>query len=105
MTKKALKTKTGFANQVSSVKDKLKKIKELRSKINSLKHLYQEHDALMEEILPLFIEIQADKFIIAREIKLSGQTFKLSPFFYDEKKGQLVAKSWKSTAFPVASIE
>jgi hypothetical protein len=93
------------AQAIKQLQQKLTKIAELRTKINGAKTLYQEHDALVEELLPLFIEVQDDRFIIHRHIKLGSKTYHFSPYFYDEKKAQLVAKVWKSTAFGVSTID
>ena len=87
-----------------SLKQKFNRVKEIREQIQQMKSLYQEHDALMGELMPLFIEIQNDKFIIHREINLAGETFRFSPSFYDENKGQIIAKSWKSVAQESGSI-
>jgi len=92
-------------NPFATLSAKLKRIKELRAELNKVKVLYQEHDQLMSEVLPAFIEVQADKFVIAREIKLGSKTYRLSPHFFDEKKGLVVPKVWKSTAFESATIE
>jgi|GEM_PF-2207309 len=84
---------------------KLRRIKELRQKINNVKHYYEEHDALMEEVLPYFIQTLPDRFIVLRHVTLGFETYRLAPFFFDEKKSQLVPKTWKSTAHPTFTIE
>lgn len=93
------------ATSLAGIAGKFQKLKDLRAKINSLKTLYQQHDALMEELLPLLIEVQADKFIVHREFKLGTKTYRVSPYFYDEKKSKLTAKVWKSTAFEAVAVE
>lgn len=85
------------------LKMKFDRIKQIREHLAQVKALYQEHDKLMTEVLPLFIEVQDDKFIVNREVKIRGKTYRLSPYFFDEKKG-LVAKVWKSTPFESVSI-
>jgi hypothetical protein len=92
-------------NPLDALKSKFTQLKAIREQIASMKGLYQKHDALMEELMPLFIKIESDKFIVAREISLGTDKFKLSPYFYDEKKGLLVAKVWKSASFASVSIE
>jgi hypothetical protein len=89
----------------ADVKAKFAKLKEVRAKIATMKALYQEHDALMTELLPLFITRTDTQFTIQREITIGTEKHKLSPHFYDEKKGLVPAKQWKSTAFEFASIE
>jgi len=93
------------ASQLQAIRDKFKELKALRTQINGMKALYQQHDILMAELMPLFIEIGADKFIIKREITVGNKKYRFTPFFYDEKKGQVGAKVWKSTAFESGSIE
>lgn len=90
---------------MSGINDKFVHLKNLRDKIQTLKALYAEHDALVMELLPLFIETEADRFIIKREISIGSKKYRFNPFFYDEKKGQVMAKVWKSTAFESGSIE
>lgn len=92
------------AQQIAQLQLKLERVKQLREHLASVKPLYQEHDQLMAELMPLFIEVQDDKFIFNREVKIGGKTYKLSPNFYDEKHGQLVPKVWKSTAMSMAHI-
>lgn len=97
--------KSQAGQQLQDIRDKFKKLKEIRDKINGMKTLYQEHDILMAELMPLFIEVTADEFIIKREITVGNKKFRFTPYFYDDKKGQIGAKVWKSTAFPAGSIE
>jgi hypothetical protein len=93
------------ANQLQAIRDKFKALKEIRDKINAMKTLYQEHDILMAELMPLFIDVSADEFVIKREITVGNKKYRFTPYFYDDKKGQIGAKVWKSTAFPAGSIE
>lgn len=90
---------------MSGINEKFTHLKKLRTQIHTLKTLYAEHDALITELLPLFIETEADKFIIKREISIGSKKYRFNPFFYDEKKAQVVVKVWKSTAFESGSIE
>lgn len=92
-------------NPLQVIKDKFKKLKELQAQINKMKDIYQKHDQLVEELMPMFIEVQADRFIINREIKIGTQKYRLTPHFYDEKKAKAMAKVWKSTAFSSVTIE
>lgn len=92
-------TTPSVSTSLTSINDKFKKLKELREQIQSLKTLYAQHDNLMAELLPLFISVEDDRFVIAREIKIGTKKHRFTPFFYDEKKAQLTAKVWKSTAF------
>ena len=84
---------------------KLRKIKELRQKINNVKHYYEEHDNLMEEVLPYFVQTLPDRFIVLRQVTLGLETYRLTPFFFDERKSKLLTKTWKSTAHSTFIIE
>jgi hypothetical protein len=97
--------KQSATNALTQIKNKFKALKEVRAKIAGMKSLYVKHNQLMEELMPLFIEVTADEFVIKREIKIGTTKYRFTPFFYDEKKGVVVPKVWKSTAFESGSIE
>lgn len=88
-----------------SVQKKLEQLKTLRKKIEGLKVLYAQHDALMNEVLQEFIEITPERIVFHREIQVGTKKYRIIPFFYDPKKGQIKTKIWKSTAFETASLE
>lgn len=107
---KKIKVKKGnkppsVTSALTQVKDKFKALKKIRAEIAGMKSLYVQHNALMEELLPLFIEVTPDEFRIKREIKIGSTKYRFTPFFYDEKKGTVVPKVWKSTALESGSIE
>jgi len=107
MTKKqkVLKAqKPVFADPLIAIKARFQRLHALRAEIARLKGLYKEHDTVMQELMPMFIQVQADKFIIAREITLGTEKYRFTPYFYDAKDG-LKAKVWKSSAFEVGTIE
>jgi len=91
-------------NPVEILEKKLQRINELRAQINKMHQLYSEHDALVEDVLPLFITTLPDQFIVRREVKLGNTTVAFTPSFYDPKKAKLIAKAWKSTAFEIGRI-
>jgi len=92
-------------DELQKIRDKFKELKEIRAKLTGMKTLYQQHDILMSELMPLFIEMDADTFIIKRQIIVGTKKYRFTPFFYDEKKCMIAAKVWKSTAFESGSIE
>lgn len=94
-----------MTNALSLIQTRFARLKEVRAELNKLKSLYVEHDAIVEELLPLFIQVHPDKFVVSREINLNNKTYRLEPYFYDVQKSKLVSKVWKSTAFSVGSIE
>lgn len=84
---------------------KLRKIKEIREELESVKHLYGDHDRLMEEVMPYFVQILHDRFIVLRKVTLGTETYNLSPSFFDEKKAKLMVTTWKASAQKNFSIE
>lgn len=91
-------------DHVKVLEQKLARIKELRAQFNSMHALYAEHDALVEEVLPLFIVKTLEGFLVRTSVQLGSTTVTFSPSFYDEKKAKLTAKSWKSVAFEPGRI-
>ena len=89
----------------ASVRAKFRQLSEIRAQINRLKPLYAQHDALLSELLPLFVTKTDTQFIIRREITLGDERHTLVPYFYDERKGTFLAKQWKSTAMETMRIE
>ena len=92
-------------NALTQVKDRFKALKKVRAQLAGVKSLYIKQNELMDELLPLFIEVTPDEFRIKREIKIGSTKYRFTPFFYDEKKGIVVPKVWKSSAFETGSIE
>ena len=90
---------------LQELKRKFERLKELQIELGSFKEKYAEHDALLSELLPLFIEQDVDKFIVNREITLGRKRYRFSPHFYNEQKNQIMPKVWKSTAFTTGTIE
>jgi hypothetical protein len=90
---------------MAGIQTKFSRLKELRAKISAMKDLYREHDDLVKELLPLFIEAKPDGFIIKREIQIGSEKYRFTPSFYDTKKAEVLAKEWRSTAFPTGTIE
>ena len=92
-------------NSLKAIQAKFTQLNRLRTRISRMKALYAQHDALMEELLPLFIEVEADKFLVKREVTIGSKKYRLNPHFYDSKKAKVTSKVWKSTAFESATIE
>lgn len=92
-------------DQLEAVRRKFTRLRELDDRINELRGVYRERDALMEELLPTFIQTTATQFVINREVTIGTQTYRFTPSFFNTSRGQVVAKSWKSCAFETGSIE
>lgn len=102
---KLAKKITPAVNPLTALKQKFERLKELRNEINKMKVLYQEHDALMEELMPMFVTVTADEIVINREVVLGNKKYRVNPFFYDEQKATFKSKVWKSTAFNAVTVE
>ena len=83
---------------------KLERLNTLREQLNATRALYVEHDALVEELLPMFITQTQTGWVINREVKIGNRTYTFVPSFYDSKKAKLTAKVWKSCAFESGRI-
>lgn len=92
-------------DQFASLKKKFAELAKVRAQLAAVKVLYAKHDQLIAELIPLFITVEQDRFVVAREVTLGTEKHRLVPYFYDEKKGTLLAKQWKSTAFGTVTIE
>lgn len=90
---------------LAGIADKFRQLEALRQRINELKTLYAQHDALQSELLPLFIQKTDTQFIVNRQVAIGNRTYRLTPFFYDEAKGTILSKRWKSTAHETFTIE
>ncbi len=93
------------SEQQAAIRAKFTRLAAIKQMLNQVKDLYAEYDGLMRELLPLFIEITPERFILNREYRLGNKTYRFTPMFYDETKSQLKAKCWKSTAHESGSIE
>jgi hypothetical protein len=89
----------------SGIQTKFARLKELRAEIAGLKDRYIEHDKLVEELMPLFIEVYPDKFVTKRSITIGSETYRYSPNFFDEKDAALKARVWKASAHKTGTIE
>ena len=91
-------------SSLDAVKDKFKRLREVRAKLEGVKSLYIEHDELVKELLPLFLTADKDgSILITREIKIGATTYRFNPSFLDD--GDVKVKSWRSVAFPIGVIE
>jgi succinyl-CoA synthetase beta subunit len=98
-------TEPTVTDQFTAIKAKFSRLAELRARINELKIIYAEYDALLTELLPLFITKTDTQFIIDRGITIGNERHQFTPHFFDPKKDMVLAKQWKSTAFETGTIE
>jgi hypothetical protein len=92
-------------DQLEAIRRKFARLRELDAEINRLRNVYRERDALMEELLPTFIQETGAQFVINREVTIGTQTYRFNPYFFDQRRGRSVPKVWKSCAFETGSIE
>ena len=92
-------------DQLAAVRLKFSRLREVRNQLDQARNLYREHDAIMEELLPMFIQQTPTGWVINREVTIGTQTYRFNPYFYDTRRNRTVAKVWKSTAFETGSIE
>ena len=105
VTGKKLKVKVTLAQKIADIQIKFTELKKLRKRLTGLKGLYVKHNELMEELMPLFIEVSTDQIIMKRELTIGNKKYRFNPFFYDEKKARVVPKVWTSCAFESGTIE
>jgi len=90
---------------LAAVRGKFARLRQLRAELEAIRTKYAEHDALVRELLPLFITTDADGFRVNKRVTIGSEVHTLVPYFFDERKGILVVKQWKSTACPTFTIE
>jgi hypothetical protein len=101
----SLKRKSVVAvDPVAALKAKFAELAAIRKKLVEVKALYQRHDQLVSELLPYFITVDSKQIVMQREFNLGTETFRLVPYFWDEKKGHIVPVVWKSTGFKTVTI-
>jgi hypothetical protein len=89
----------------ASVHAKFQRVQELRAQIGKLKSLYAEYDSLMEQLIPYFVRKENDRFIVSRKLTIGTKTYNIHAYFYDEKKGLILSKAWKSAAHETFNVE
>lgn len=90
---------------LDAVKAKFTRLSELQTSIAAAKLLYSEYDQLLEELVPCFVTKTETGFVIKSQITIGDKVYRLHPSFFDVTKNKVVAKKWKSAAFPTMMIE
>jgi len=89
-----------------AIQAKFDRLETLRTQIAAAKTLYAEHDALSAELMEVFIQRTPDGgFTVKRSYTIGSKTYHYTPSFFDTSKNALVAKQWRSGAFPSGAIE
>lgn len=101
---KKAKKKT-VTEHIANVQAKFEELEKVRKDITKLKSFYIKYNTLMEELLPLFIEVEPDRITLKRDLTVGNKKYRFTPFFYDEKKSMILPKVWKSCAFESGVIE
>jgi hypothetical protein len=90
---------------LDAIKAKFNRLSELATQIASAKTLYEEYDNLLEELVPCFITKTDTGFNVKSQITIGEKVYRLHPTFFNVQKNRVVAKNWKSAAFPTVFIE
>jgi len=88
-----------------AIQAKFDRLEALRTQIAAAKTLYAEHDALSAELMGVFIQRTQNGFTVNRSYTIGSKTYHYTPSFFDPSKNALVAKQWRSGAFPSGAIE
>lgn len=90
---------------LEAIRAKFTRLSELQTQIAATKSLYEEYDRLLEELVPSFVTKTDTGFTIVNQITIGSRVYRLHPAFFDVAKNRVVAKKWKSAAFPTMTIE
>ena len=102
---KPSKPVSSLTSHAATIKAKFARLKAVKAEIGKIKALFHEHDLLMEQLLPLAIEVTPDQIIINRSYTIGSETHRFTPSFLDEVKGILVSKNWKSVCTSAFSVD
>ena len=90
---------------LDAIRARFSRLSELQTAIAATKALYEEYDRLLEELVPSFVTKTDTGWVIKAQITIGDKTYRLHPSFFDVAKNKVVAKKWKSAAFPTMMIE
>jgi hypothetical protein len=87
------------------IRAKFSRLTELRRQIEEAKQLHKEYDALLEELVPSFVTRTATGWDVKSQITIGDRVYRLHPSFFNTARNKVIAKTWKSSAFPTMVIE
>ena len=90
---------------LAALKAKFARLSQIKHQMTAAKALYVEHDAIVKDLLPMFVSIQEGQYVIQKRITIGTESHTLVPFFYDAQRGGLKVKNWKSTAMETFTID
>jgi hypothetical protein len=90
-------------NPLLEIEAKFTRLSEVNARITAAKDLYAERDTLLKELMPYFIESDAEKFTLKKQIVIGNRTHRFTPSFFHD--GEFKVKRWKSAAHETFSIE
>ena len=96
---------TPAVDPLQAIRDKFARLVELQQQIETVKELYKEKDALIEELSPCFIRRTDTGWDIKSQITLGSKVYRLHPSFFDASKNKVVAKTFKAAFSPTMVIE
>ena len=92
-------------DQLAAVRAKFLRLRQLETQIGAVHDLYAERNRLLEELLPAFVTVTPTQFVVAREITVGSEVFRLNPYFYDTRRNIIKGKVWKAAAFETFTVE
>jgi len=96
---------TSPTDPLAAIRAKFARLRQIRTELEVLKQKYREHDTLVAELLPLFVSRENGRWIINEQFSLGTEVHTLVPYFFDQRKGVITVKQWKSTAFPAFTVD
>ena len=94
-----------LVDPLQAIRDKFARLTTLQAQIEAAKHLYTERDELLEELAPSFVIRTDNGWVVKSQITIGDKIYRLHPSFFNAQKNKVVAKTWKSAAFPTLTIE
>ena len=105
--RRAAAVATPTATQMeAAIVAKFDRLAALKRQLAGMKTVYEQHDALAQELMGMFITPKPDGgWDVKVSLTFGRRTFRYSPAFFDEKKSQLTPKNWKSGAYSTGTIQ
>lgn len=91
--------------QLALIQQKFDRIRELDTQIQAVRPMYEERSRLIQEVLPMFMTIDADQITINRQLTVGRRTVRLSPYWLDTRTNTIKDKVWKAAAFETFTLE
>jgi len=104
-TRRVAPQEVSVQDQLTAIQQKFDRLRELDTQIGAVRPLYEERTRLLQEVLPLFVRVEADQIILQRQITVGRRTVRLSPYWLDTRTNTIKDKVWKAAAFETFTLE